>query len=40
MPAERGAAILEYQILIKTSDAIDTFVEEEVHCNGVDPAIV
>lgn len=38
-PAEKGAEILEYQIVIQTSDGV-TFTEESVNCNGVDPIIV
>jgi len=38
-PAEKGAEIDEYQVVILASDSV-TFEEESVNCNGVDPAII
>jgi hypothetical protein len=39
LPAEKGAVIEEYQVVILTSDTF-TYTEESVNCNGVDPIIV
>jgi hypothetical protein len=38
LPDEHGAAILEYQVLIRAADL--SFHEENTYCNGVDPSIL
>lgn len=38
-PEDKGSPILEYQIVIQTSDGL-TFVEESNHCDGSDASIV
>ena len=39
LPADKGSAIIEYQIVIMTSDGV-TFSQELTYCNGADASIV
>lgn len=38
-PTDRGSSIIEYEVVILTSDGV-SFSEETKYCNGADPAIV
>lgn len=38
-PTDRGSSIVEYEVVILTSDGV-SFSEETKYCNGFDPAII